>query len=192
MSLVVGNKVKFLNENLEGIVKSVHQNGKVTVEANNGFDYELSVNELIVINQDNTHSYLLDEKQVKDKIKLFKPEKNVSEGFLGKYTTTTKYQFEKIIEIDLHLEELVEFPMRLDDWQRLHTQMSHAKKCLNAAFNQKIRKLVFIHGVGEGVLKLELEYLFGRYNNVKFYDANYQKYGLGATEVYIYQNVSAN
>jgi len=31
--------------------------------------------------------------------------------------------------------------------------------------------------------------LFGRYNNVKYYDANYQKYGLGATEVYIYQNI---
>jgi hypothetical protein len=50
--------------------------------------------------------------------------------------------------------------------------------------------VVFIHGVGEGILKIELDYLFGRYNNVKFYDANYQKYGLGATEVYIYQNVS--
>jgi dsDNA-specific endonuclease/ATPase MutS2 len=47
--------------------------------------------------------------------------------------------------------------------------------------------MVFIHGKGEGVLKLELEYLLKRYN-VKFYDANYQKYGLGATEVYIYQN----
>jgi hypothetical protein len=51
---------------------------------------------------------------------------------------------------------------------------------------------VFIHGVGEGVLKLELEYLFGRYNNVKFYDADYKKYGLGATEVYIYQNALPN
>ena len=50
---------------------------------------------------------------------------------------------------------------------------------------------VFIHGVGEGVLKLELEYLFSRYDNVKFYDADYQKYGLGATEVYIYQNVAS-
>lgn len=187
MSLVVGNKVKFLNENLEGIVKSVLQNGKVTVEANNGFDYELSVNELIVINQDNTHSYLLDEKQVKDKIKLFKPEKNLSEGFLGKYTTTTKYQFEKIIEIDLHLEELVEFPMRLDDWQRLHTQMSHVKKCLNAAFNQKIRKLVFIHGVGTGVLKTELRNYLAEFENLSFKDADYREYGSGATEVFIKQ-----
>ncbi|MFY7731354.1 MAG: DNA mismatch repair protein MutS, partial [Flavobacterium sp.] len=31
-------------------------------------------------------------------------------------------------------------------------------------------------------------YLLGRYEQVTFGDANYQKYGLGATEVYIKQN----
>jgi len=42
--------------------------------------------------------------------------------------------------------------------------------------------------VGEGILKEELQYLFGRYENLKYYDADYQKYGMGATEVYILQN----
>ena len=51
----------------------------------------------------------------------------------------------------------------------------------------RISKVVFIHGVGEGVLKSELHYLFSRYP-VRFYDASFKKYGLGATEVYIYQN----
>ena len=37
---------------------------------------------------------------------------------------------------------------------------------------------------------MELEYLFGRYDNIKYYDADYKKYGLGATEVYIFQNKS--
>ena len=46
---------------------------------------------------------------------------------------------------------------------------------------------MFIHGVGEGVLRTELEFLLGRYPNVAFYDAEYAKYGVGATEVYIYQ-----
>jgi hypothetical protein len=185
MSPIIGNKVKFLNENLEGEVKAIYQKGTILVEASNGFEYELSINEVIVVNNDNTHSYLLDKNLVKDKIKIFKPDKAISEGFLGKYTTTTKYQFEKIIEIDLHLEELVEFPMRLDDWQRLHTQMSHAKKCLNAAFNQKIRKLVFIHGVGTGVLKTELHNYLAGFENISFKDADCREYGSGATEVFI-------
>ena len=44
--------------------------------------------------------------------------------------------------------------------------------------------------MGEGVLKLELEYLFGSYDNIKFYTGSYQKYGQGATEVYIFQKQS--
>ena len=74
----------------------------------------------------------------------------------------------------------------------LTLQLDAARRQLDFAICKRIQKVVFIHGVGEGVLKMELEYLFGRYNNVKYYDANYQKYGLGATEVYIFQNVKPN
>ena len=48
---------------------------------------------------------------------------------------------------------------------------------------RRIPKIVFIHGVGEGVLKSELDFMLGRYEEVYFQDANYQKYGQGATEV---------
>ena len=49
--------------------------------------------------------------------------------------------------------------------------------------------MVFIHGVGEGVLKEELNTLLNRYNNVEYYDADFKTYGLGATEVRIFQNI---
>ena len=52
---------------------------------------------------------------------------------------------------------------------------------------KQIQKVVFIHGVGEGVLKSELHFLFKKYS-IQSYDASYQKYGQGATEVYINQN----
>jgi hypothetical protein len=42
--------------------------------------------------------------------------------------------------------------------------------------------------VGEGILKAELDFLLGRYDNIDFQEANYQKYGMGATEVFIRQN----
>ena len=70
----------------------------------------------------------------------------------------------------------------------LNLQLETAKRQLEFAMRKRIQKVVFIHGVGEGVLKEELKYLFNRYDNVSFYDAEYKKYGLGATEVYIYQN----
>jgi hypothetical protein len=39
-----------------------------------------------------------------------------------------------------------------------------------------------------GVLKAELDFLLGRYDNIDFREGNYQKYGQGATEVFIKQN----
>ena len=96
------------------------------------------------------------------------------------------------MEVDLHINQLVRSTKGMSKHDMLTLQLDTAKRRLEFAINKRIQKVVFIHGVGEGVLKTELEYLFGRYNNVKFYDANYQKYGLGATEVYIYQNIKPN
>jgi dsDNA-specific endonuclease/ATPase MutS2 len=76
----------------------------------------------------------------------------------------------------------------MDNFEILTLQVETAKRQLEFAISKRIQKIVFIHGVGEGVLRSELEYLFNRYENLKFYDADYQKYGRGATEVYIFQN----
>jgi dsDNA-specific endonuclease/ATPase MutS2 len=67
-------------------------------------------------------------------------------------------------------------------------QSETAKRHIEFAIRNRIPKIVFIHGVGEGILKAELDFLLGRYDNIAFQDGNYQKYGLGATEVYIKQN----
>ena len=50
--------------------------------------------------------------------------------------------------------------------------------------------MIFIHGIGKGRLKSELTVLFQRYKEIDFYDADFQKYGRGATEVYIYENIN--
>ena len=52
---------------------------------------------------------------------------------------------------------------------------------------KKVQKVVFIHGIGDGVLKNELHYLLKKYP-VEIMEASFQKYGQGATEIYIYQN----
>ena len=92
------------------------------------------------------------------------------------------------MEVDLHIGKLVPRTGGLSNFEILNIQMDTAKRQLEFAMKKRVQKVVFIHGVGEGVLKAELETLFHRYENVKFYDADYQKYGLGATEVYIFQN----
>nr|WP_311195921.1 Smr/MutS family protein [Antarcticibacterium sp. 1MA-6-2] len=92
------------------------------------------------------------------------------------------------MEVDLHIEKLVNSYRGMTNHDILSLQLDTAKRQIEFATRKRIQKIVFIHGVGEGVLKAELDYLFGRYENLKYYDADYQKYGVGATEVYLFQN----
>jgi dsDNA-specific endonuclease/ATPase MutS2 len=76
----------------------------------------------------------------------------------------------------------------MTNFEILNLQLDTAKRQLDFAIRKKIQKVVLIHGVGEGILKEELYFLLKRYENAKYYDADYQKYGLGATEVYFFQS----
>ena len=78
------------------------------------------------------------------------------------------------MEVDLHINQLVKSPKGLSNHEMLNLQLDTARHKLEFAMSKRIQKVVFIHGVGEGVLKMELEYLLGRYGNIKYYDADYQ------------------
>ncbi len=99
-----------------------------------------------------------------------------------------KERSQPAMEVDLHINQLTNSTKGMDNYDMLSLQLDTAKRQLDFAVQKRIQRIVFIHGVGEGVLRTELEYLFRRYDNLKFYDADYQKYGRGATEVYFFQN----
>ena len=71
---------------------------------------------------------------------------------------------------------------------KLLLQLSTAKIKIDDAIKNKYSKIIFIHGVGKGVLKNELIKLFDSYSNIEYYDASYMEYGYGATEIKIYNN----
>jgi dsDNA-specific endonuclease/ATPase MutS2 len=95
------------------------------------------------------------------------------------------------MEVDLHIHQLVPKTKGMDNFDMLTLQIDTAKRQLEFAIKKRIQRVVFIHGVGEGVLRAELEYLFRQYGNLQFDDADYKKYGRGATEVYIFQSKKA-
>ena len=186
MKIEVGNRVKILSEDFEGTIKTVISDTRVVITCTDGFDYEKSINEFVVVGEGNAHIYNVSDEDVLDKIKSSNISNwNTKKNLLSKYKSATSFSLENRLEIDLHLEELVEFPQKLDDWQKLHTQMQHVKKCLNAAFNENIRSIVFIHGVGTGVLKTELINFLSNYDGIIIKDADFREYGRGATEVLI-------
>jgi len=91
-----------------------------------------------------------------------------------------------IEEIDLHIEELVDNPKGLKPGEILDIQLSRFKVALEGAIIAKSRKIVFIHGVGNGKLKHELrKELEKNYPKLRYQDASFREYGYGATMVFI-------
>lgn len=67
----------------------------------------------------------------------------------------------------------------------LNIQLSYFKQCLDAAISKDIDKIIFIHGVGAGILKREMYQILKNYPDLYYGDAPIRQYGIGATEVYI-------
>lgn len=88
-------------------------------------------------------------------------------------------------EVDLHIEALSEHPERLTDIEKHELQKRYFRTCLNHAIMHKVKKVVFIHGVGRGVLKTEIQRELDQYDNIQYVDAPASLYGSGATEVFI-------
>ncbi|HSR61060.1 MAG TPA: Smr/MutS family protein [Robiginitalea sp.] len=98
-----------------------------------------------------------------------------------------KERFGPAMEVDLHAEKLLPDSRKIPAHELLDLQVETARRQLEFALRKRIQRLVFIHGVGEGVLREELHTLLRRYEGLRYHDADYAAYGLGATEVYIPQ-----
>ena len=88
-----------------------------------------------------------------------------------------------VMEIDLHLEKLVENEERLTDGEKLSFQLDYFERMLNTAIRLRKRRLVAIHGVGEGVLREEVRKMLQYYEGCRFDDADPRRYGYGATAI---------
>ena len=95
-----------------------------------------------------------------------------------------KREIEKpVAEIDLHIEKLRDDHQFLSSTEMLNIQLAAFRKALDAAVVHKLPSLVFIHGVGNGTLKIELHKLLGKHPHVQtFMDARKEKFGYGATK----------
>ena len=96
---------------------------------------------------------------------------------------------EGFAEVDMHIWEIVEDYSKLSPIEMFTIQMNYFNKCLDSALGNHLRKVVFIHGVGNGQLKKEIRNkLETDYPEITVYDAPIAKYGVGATEINIPQN----
>ncbi len=177
-----GDKVSVLDEAINGVVFEVKGN-EIAIETENGFMMTFAVNELLKVN---------DSSILMESIKRINIDDIAKEKEIPKARSFVKERKDKheisAPEFDLHIEKLVTNKRGMSNYDILTLQSETAKRHIEFAIRNRIPKIVFIHGVGEGILKSELDFLLGRYDNIAFQDGNYQKYGQGATEVFIKQN----
>lgn len=93
---------------------------------------------------------------------------------------------EGALVVDLHAHELLETTSGMSNTDILNYQLDVFRKTMQDNLKEKGKKIIFIHGKGEGVLRAalinELRY---RFKPCTYQDASFQEYGFGATQVNI-------
>lgn len=181
MNIKLGDIIETIDDSLKGKVMLIKEN-TIVFETDDGFEIEAEKREIIKVDD-------ISQIQVNN-MDVFNALSDKNLNTKKKKLSVKRSKTVPPMEVDLHIGQLAKNIKGMKNHDMLTLQLETAKRQLEFAINKRIQKVVFIHGVGEGVLKIELEYLFKRYDNVRCYDADYQKYGLGATEVYIHQNVN--
>jgi len=89
-----------------------------------------------------------------------------------------------LVEIDLHINQLVDDIRGMSNSEMLEVQLSKFRAELEKAIREKVNKIVFIHGIGNGTLKLNIRKQLDKlYPHLQYHDASFKEYGYGATLV---------
>ncbi len=177
MSFTIDSLVQVIDENLTGRVIKIEQS-QVYIETKDGFQLRFHESEIIPL-----ASFDLNKIPDVTVISKMKEDDKKKKPVISK----SNKKIPPALEVDLHIHQLTTSYRSMSNHEMLNLQLDTARRQLEFAIQKKILRVVFIHGIGGGVLRSELEFLFKRYTHLDFYDADYQKYGQGATEVRIFQ-----
>jgi len=91
-----------------------------------------------------------------------------------------------IVEIDLHINELLDTTEGMNNTDMLNVQLAKFTETMKLYQSKKGQKIVFIHGKGEGVLRNAiLQEIKTKYKSCSYQDASFREYGFGATMITI-------
>ena len=185
--IAVGDEVSFVDEAGGGTVLRIAERGRVVVRTWDGFELEYPV-KMVVKREvgakytvsDHHAKLVADNDRLAERIEQHKG-RGASERNGGRAAQRTEDPYS--MEIDLHLHKLVEDETRLTDGEKLSFQLNYFERMLNSAIKLRKRRVVVIHGVGEGVLREEVRKMLQFYEGCRFHDADPFRYGSGATVI---------
>lgn len=139
----------------------------------------------IVENDRPARSLVIDPQKLKQE--MFSPaieESNVKS--VGQKTAKKGNGKDNLLVVDLHAAKLLDTTTGMSAVDILNYQLGKFRQVLYENKSKKGKRIIFIHGKGEGVLRhaiiSELRY---KYKSYTFQDASFQEYGYGATQVTI-------
>lgn len=186
--IAIGDEVRFLNETGGGRVLRFTSTTRAWVRTWEGLEYECALKGLVKVEAD--RHYAVSDHQARMVASNDRLHERI-ERDKGRGATirnagkVARREDPHVMEIDLHLHELVKDERTLQHDEKLRYQLDYFERMLNTAIREKKRKLIVIHGIGEGVLREEVRRALLYYDMVRFDDADPRRYGYGATEVTI-------
>ena len=193
-----GCEVKFLNDVGGGIVLEVFSDGTANVVGEDGFDMKYNLKELMLVNENITEQEEEYNNKLPDLAQIIAQDVNeerqklIQKDFEVKYANvraTNQQRRGEHMVIDLHIHELIEDQSGLQDRTKLDVQLNHFERMMRIAGEQRVKRVIFIHGVGKGVLRNQIRTrLDSYYPDCTVRDANPREYGAGATEVILGQS----
>lgn len=182
-----GDRVSFVDDVGGGVVLRTGKPGHVVMRTDDGFELELPAKSLVRVpaNTRNAHMRLSDHQLGMVRANDERGERHQKKGVPRPGKTPKKPEDNSVAEVDLHLHEILENEGRMSDGEKLEFQVRYFERALESAIRDGKRKLIVIHGVGEGVLREEVRKMLQYYDGVQFHDADMRRYGSGATEVVI-------
>lgn len=92
--------------------------------------------------------------------------------------------------VDLHADAILDSTENLTPGEILQTQLARFTVALEGAVKSgsstPLKRMVFIHGVGKGKLRYEIEKLLKRnYPKLRYQDASFAEYGYGALMIFL-------
>ncbi|MBT5147308.1 MAG: Smr/MutS family protein [Flavobacteriales bacterium] len=196
--IIKGSEVKFLNDVGGGIVLEIFPDGTANVEGEDGFDMKYNLSELMLVSESITEQEEAYNNKLPDLAKIIAQDVNeerqklIQKDFEVKYANvraTNQQRRREHMVIDLHIHELIDDQSGLQDRTKLDIQLNHFERMMRIAGEQRIKRVIFIHGVGQGVLRNQIRTrLDSYYPDCTVRDANPREYGAGATEVILGQS----
>jgi hypothetical protein len=189
-----GDRVSFLNEVGGGVVLRPLSHNRALVRTDDGFELEYPMEALVPRLEGPEHAvYGVSDHQAglvaaNDRLEEQRRRDRQRPAALRAAGKRMERADDSVMEVDLHLHELVDNERGMSDGEKLQYQLSYFERMLATAIRERKRRLIVIHGVGEGVLREEVRKVLQYYEHLRFDDADPRRYGYGATAVELFHH----